>query len=242
MSPRVVDVNCSVNTPDGFPDAMTAVESWLVHDRSRRQDPGETDQLLLSACRPLAPRLRAQMVLLPPATDGHSLERARSAGHDEAACRTVRFCPGRFGHGYPLVDWVLSPLPELCEREDLVIAIDYLEGAVHPPWDEVVRFARAYPRVPMLLLGAAIDANPAAPAALDASANLVYEISNVQDPRALAALVDHFGSHRFVFGSGSTASWEQRVPAAVIDEPDRSAILSGTADALDSGAWGATYL
>ena len=49
----------------------------------------------------------------------------------------VRLCPVR--DGYPLVDWLLSPLPELCEREGVALVLDFAPGSI--PWNDVVTFA-----------------------------------------------------------------------------------------------------
>lgn len=111
------------------------------------------------------------------------------------AGRVVRIRPGANGDGYPLLDWVLSPLPETCERENIGLAIDYVGAA--PPWDDVVRFSRAYPGLPIILVGAAIGQDGVIPAALDVAPNLVLALSAERDRNSLARLVERFGAHRF---------------------------------------------
>ena len=98
----------------------------------------------------------------------------------------VRLCPVR--DGYPLVDWLLSPLPELCEREGVALVLDFAPGAI--PWSDVVTFARSFPTVPMVVLG--VEGDRVAGAALDATANLVLHGAGV------ASLAATFGAHRFV--------------------------------------------
>ncbi len=151
----------------------------------------------------------------------------------------VRICPGSKGHRYPLVDWILSPLPETCERENLTLAIDYQDAEL--PWDDVVRFARAFPAVPMVMVGPAVGEDRAIPAALDVSANLVIELSCLLKWHLLPPLVERFGAHRFVYGSGRRDAWEE-LPAEAFDDSVRSALLSGTADAIDAGTWQETHL
>ncbi len=151
----------------------------------------------------------------------------------------VRVCPGSKGHRYPLVDWILSPLPETCERENLTLAIDYQDAEL--PWDDVVRFARAFPAVPMVLVGPAVGADRALPAALDVAANLVIELSCLRRWHVLSPLVERFGAHRFVYGSGGRDDREDP-PAEAFDDSIRSALLSGTADAIDAGTWRVTHL
>ena len=147
-----------------------------------------------------------RVVDVNPTLDG-SVQRALDAvGHD--AGRMVRVCPGPNGHGYPLLDWILSPLPESCERENLGLAIDY-QGALIP-WDDVVRFARAFPALPMVLIGASIGEDGVIRAALDVAPNLILELS-APGGETLARLVDRFGSHRFTGGADAIEadSWRE---------------------------------
>jgi hypothetical protein len=111
----------------------------------------------------------------------------------EAGTKAVRVCPHR--DAYPLVDWVLSPLPERCEREGAMLVLDFAPGSI--PWTDVVTFARAFPTVPMVVLGA--ESNRVAAAALDATANLVLQGAGFE---SLAATV---GAHRFVDGETAAA-------------------------------------
>ena len=86
-------------------------------------------------------------MLVPPTAVAGGFERARRL--TASACRRViRLCPG--GHRYPLVDWVLSPVPELCEREGVAVVLDFAPEAVK--WAEAVAFARHYSPVPMVIL------------------------------------------------------------------------------------------
>jgi hypothetical protein len=122
----------------------------------------------------------------------------------EADCRAVRFRPGR--GGYPLVDWVLSPLPELCAREDVAVVLEFEPAPI--AWDDVVRFARAFPTVPMVVAGVSLARDSAAPAALDVAANLVLQVVAPDgDDAGLARLLELFGPHRFIVSDGDeTAS------------------------------------
>lgn len=134
-----------------------------------------------------------RVVDVNPTLDG-SVQLALDAVARDAG-RIVRIRPGPNGDGYPLLDWVLSPLPETCERENLGLAIDYQGARI--PWDDVVRFSRAYPALPMVLIGASIGDDGVIPAALDVAPNLILEVSAAPDGESLAQLVDRFGAHRF---------------------------------------------
>ncbi len=134
-----------------------------------------------------------KVVDVNPILEG-SLQRALDAAVGDAG-RIVRIRPGPNGDGYPLLDWVLSPLPETCERENLGLAIDYQGARI--PWEDVVRFSRAYPALPMILIGASIGNDGVIPAALDVAPNLILELASASGGEALTRLVDRFGAHRF---------------------------------------------
>ena len=233
---RVVDVNRIVDLTGELADLPPGHEAWLVHDKSRHADPQEPDETLLKACGSLGIHCRAQLVLMPPFLDDWA-ERGMHAG-SSGACRMVRLCPGPKGHGYPLVDWVISPLPETCERENVALAIDYQDSGI--PWSEVVSFARAYPAVPMIVTGAAVGEDRTIQAALPVAPNLVIELSGLRTGQGLAPLVERFGAHRFVYGSGGRGS-ETRIPRELAPSV-LEALVAGTADAIESGAWRETYL
>jgi hypothetical protein len=143
-----------------------------------------------------------RVVDVNPTVDG-SLQHALDAVAG-AAGRMVRLRPGPNGDGFPLVDWVLSPLPETCERENLGLVIDYQGAAI--PWDDVVRFSRAYPALPMVLIGASIGNDGVIPAALDAAPNLILELASAPVDEKVAALVARFGAHRFADSADAIAA------------------------------------
>jgi hypothetical protein len=128
-----------------------------------------------------------------PTVDG-SLQQALDAVAADTG-RMLRISPGPNGDGYPLLDWVLSPLPETCERENLGLAIDYRGAAI--PWDEVVRFSRAYPALPIVLIGTSIGGDGVIPAALDMAPNLILELASAPVDAKGAGLIARFGAHRF---------------------------------------------
>jgi len=133
------------------------------------------------------------LVDVDPTVDG-SLQQALDAVAAGAG-RMVRISPGPKGDRYPLLDWVLSPLPETCDRDNLGLAVDYRGAEI--PWDDVVRFARAYPALPMVLIGASIGGDGVIPAALDMTPNLILELALAPVDANAATLVARFGAHRF---------------------------------------------
>jgi hypothetical protein len=148
-----------------------------------------------------------RVVDVNPTVDG-SLQQALDAVAANAG-RLLRISPGPKGDQYPLVDWVLSPLPETCEREDLGLAIDY-RGAVIP-WEDVVRFSRAYPSLPIVLIGASIGSDGVIPAALDVAPNLILELAPGPTDEELGAFVARFGAHRFTDSADAfeAGSWRE---------------------------------
>lgn len=233
---RIVDVNCVVDLTREIAALPPSNEAWLVNDKSRRDDPQRHDTALLEACHSLGSQCRAQLVLVPPSI-GDSMERRIAAASPEA-CRVIRLCPGPLGHSYPLVDWVLSPLPESCERDNLSLAIDYQEPNI--PWIDVVGFARSFPAVPMILIGAAVGEDRALGAAIDVAPNLIIELSGLRAGPGFLPLLEHFGAHRFVYGSGGRSS--EGLIAPQLDPSVSGAVFAGTADAIGSGVWRETHL
>jgi len=210
-------------------------ETWVMDAKARRGDPVQHDGATATA-----PNVREYLATLPNAmvTLPDRLRAARSRG----APAIVRLCPGVGGHGFPMESWAVSPIPEFCEREELALAIDY-EGAPAFPWSEVVAFARAYPRLAVLVLGAPL-AGPTASRALDATANLVLDTSGLAtaaDLPALAEMVRHCGAYRVAYGSGETAVGVGEIERVLRSE-DASVIFSGTAAHLHAGSWASEYL
>jgi hypothetical protein len=187
-------------------------------------------------------RLCVIPVLGPPAAHPGIVARARLQA-TSGSVRVVGLRPAR--DRYPLADWVLSPLPEICEREQLALILDYVGTPM--PWLEIVPFARRYPGLPMLLLGTAVGGDQAAPAALDAAANLVLGVGRLRAARDLARLVDVFGSQRFAYASG-TGTIEQgitrlhEIRATELDDEAERGILGGTATALAEGRYAEAFL
>lgn len=226
---RRVDINGRVGQPAAGMD-----ETWVMNPDVRRGDPAAYDGALGAVAN-----MCEYVVTLPNAlgTLGDRLKARRAQG----APAIVRLCPGGAGHGFPLVSWAVSPIPEFCEREELALAVDY-GGSVFP-WSDVVAFARAYPRLVVLALGAPLG-GPTAERALDATPNLVLDtagLATAADLPALAAMVRACGAYRVAYGSG-----ESRVDIAEIERvlppPEIATVFSGTAGHLYAGTWASEYL
>jgi hypothetical protein len=169
------------------------------------------------------PGLHVVPVLVPPTGAPDALDRAERIAA-EAVLRVVRLCPT--AHGYPLLDWVLTPLPELCARERMAMMLDFTPG--EPPWRELVELARRHPALPLVVVGGSMSMYTV-PAVLDATANVILDACGLPDLGA------KFGVHRFVWGSAGS-------PDRMRDERAVAAALAGTAAALAAGTYAETYL
>lgn len=220
-------------------DARGITAAWLIAAAARSEDPEEHDQRLARACEGSS-SLYPVPVLVPPTAVPGAYDRARRLAAT-ARCRVVRLCPG--GHRYPLADWVLTPLPELCQRERLALMLDFEPDPVR--WDETVAFARSYPSLPMVLLDAEIGADRALPAALDAAPNLLLHVGRLCSLEDLIRLTDAYGPSRFAWGSGhpeADAARESIAAAERLGGEVRAAILHGNAQALQDGSYAETFL
>lgn len=184
--------------------------------------------------------LRRQFVFVPSCDPWDAVNRAREAVQ-AGAPGVLRLSPGPMGHRYPLLDWVLEPLPAVCEREGYALAIDSTYSGVLP-LAEWATFACSAPEVPLVLLGDKLCGQPVIWRFLDRCPNVLLQISNRTNAAHLAAIVENFGAHRFVFGSGGTARTADEKLLAVLREDDRVALLSGNARDLDSLGWRERWL
>jgi hypothetical protein len=209
---------------------------WVTEKASRLETPDEHDALLMAACDSLA-GLVPIPVLLPPVGVPGGLKRI-SQIVDGAQCRVVRLCP--VTHRYPLADWILSPIPEICVRHKAALLLDL--DSERPPWIELVAFARRFPCLPMVLLATDLERERAASAALDATANLLLQLS-VRCPLN-SYLLATFGPSRFVYGSGHGYLSELADGSTVLPDADdaEKAALGKTAEALANGTYAERFL
>jgi hypothetical protein len=210
--------------------------AWVTPRAARTGDPAAGDALA-EACAGID-ALQVMPVLVPPTGAPGALERAQEIAAS-ATLRVVRLCP--HGHGYPLVDWTVSPLPELCDRERMAMLLDFAPS--DPPWRDIVDLARRHPALPLVAIGRLTGATHTVPAVLDATANVLVDLSGHPDPRAVPGLVATFGAHRFVWGSGgSPGAMAGRSRLEGLAEEDGAAILGGNAAALGAGTYAETFL
>ena len=219
---RIVDVDARPGR--AYEDAE---ETWVMQEGEAASDPLELPDTPKAGERPV-------VVLVP--TDVRSIRERLARWADAGAPRIARIHPGIRGHGYPLADWLLPPLPEVLDRDGWALGVD--PGAARPyPWEPLVLLARRYPALPIVAYGAPLDDRATAPA-LDATRNLQLAEHGGRDDRAIAVLtglVRRSGSHRVMAGSGGR-SVTLPLPVA-LSADEHAAIAAGTADSLGSGRW-----
>lgn len=233
---RRIDVNAIVVPGDGL-RLQWCDEAWISHPTARNRRPEALDELMLGSTRELL-----RPVLVGGPSDIAEIEPRLAAYRAAGAPAVMRLFPGEHGHGYPLEDWALSPIPEFCEAEDLCLVLDFGPVGSAYPWSDLVSFARHHPRLPILATGAPID-GPTAPRALDATPNLLLEVScetETEEAAALPALAASHGAYRLAYGSGRGGHSDAAF--AALDPAQAEIILLTTPSQIAAGTWGATHL
>lgn len=235
----IVDVNRIVS--GSIVGAVPPYTRWVVRDSARRLDETDRFDAFLHECEWSDPHSIAQFVALPPSSRPGMIDRLRAA-QSAGAGRVVRLCPGAQGHGYPLSDWVLSPLPEVAARLSLALAIDYGDASAPLPWDDIYRFVRAYPDLAIVLLGVALHTDLAYSALLDAAPNVLVDTSRAGDGAGVAEVVRRFGSHRVVLGSGHGDGARLEALTEELEPTELASVRIANAVALQAGTWCEEYL
>jgi predicted TIM-barrel fold metal-dependent hydrolase len=184
--------------------------------------------------------VRWQFAAVPP-FDGSGVAMAIGSAKGPGP-RVVRLHPGLHG-GYPLASWLLAPLPELCDTADVAIVLDYT-ASLSVPWVEIVELARRNPSLCLVCVGGGRNGELGVLRAfLDAVANVVVELSALDDPAWLTRAVSEVGAHRFVFGSGGDQSRAVALlESASLAPEDAALVASGVAGLIDQGSWTETWL
>jgi hypothetical protein len=197
-------------------DDLDLLGCWVSPARSCSEDPESHDDDLAAACADGPAEILPVPVLVPSTGSPRAHERASRLIRNH---RVVRLCPS--GHRYPLLDWVVSPIPELCDRNGTSLLLDFSGGLV--PWSEVVPFARRFPSLPMVVFGDELALDRAAPAALDHALNLLLTVAG----ESASPLVATFGASRFLWAAGGGVRAPDGLPRDVTDGNART-LADGT--------------
>ncbi len=220
-------------------DEIGIKEAWLA---ARYPSPAafeSANEALVDACRAHGARLQAQLTYVPYIAAREFGRTLRSMPAQVSPM--LRLLPGFSGHRYPLVEWLLAPLPEVCDREGMTLLLDYRGQQDELAWDDLVTFARHYAGVPMVV--ACNETNEGIlRAAFEATANLLLQVSATSN--ALTRLIQSAGRHRFVFGDrcAQPSSGSANATWADMSEHDRQAVLAGNAADLATRHWQQRFL
>ena len=226
-----IDVNAVVELGDlaslGASAEQLDLTLWLTPAKSRTAQPGAAYSELAAACDGSV-RLLPVPVLVP--AEGRNAAGETAALVEQSRLSVARLCPT--AHGYPLADWVLSPLTEVCDAHGTALLLDFAPAPID--WVTAVALARAYPTVPFVILDCNLSSELTSAAALDAALNLVLQAHPSTKADALERLVSTFGRRRFVRGSATAAF-------ATPDDDAGPTDLDDTAAELAVGGYAATY-
>jgi predicted TIM-barrel fold metal-dependent hydrolase len=184
-------------------------------------------------------RLTACWVVLPAATGEVPPEEEQVAELLAAGARAARLCPA--AHRLSLEPWEVDPLLAAlaARRVPLLLDFDNTHWSEPRPWAAIERACRTHPHLPVVLLRESQANFRTLFPLLDRCPSLVLETSYLQAHDGLALLVERFGAHRLVFGTGAPV-WDPALPVtglayAGLAPPDLAAVAGGTLQALLDG-------
>jgi predicted TIM-barrel fold metal-dependent hydrolase len=210
-APRLLDVAASLgrhpahDVGAGTPEALLAgldhygIDAAVVtHSLATHHDPAAGNERLLAEVG-AEPRLHACWTVLPPTCgelpDGPALvAQARAAG---VAMLTAR----PLSHGYDLGGPDLAPLLDAAAQHGLPVLVDTGET----DWGAVERVAAAHPRLWLVLSDVGYRELRRLCGFLERHQRVLVSTANLSGHLTLEYLVERFGAHRLVFGTGQPA-------------------------------------
>jgi predicted TIM-barrel fold metal-dependent hydrolase len=182
------------------------------------------------------PRLCACWIVLPAGTDEVPSGEQQVAELLASGARAARLCPA--AHRLSLEPWeldsLLGPLAE--RRVPLFLDMDNTHWSEARPWHFVEWACRTFPTLPLVLLREPQSNLRTLFPLLDRCPNLIVETSYFQAHDGIALVVERWGAHRMVFGTGLPI-WDPGLPLAGIrfaglSAADYAAVAGGTLRAL----------
>ena len=227
--------------PPGAPEDVAALTSTMAHyglqqalvthTVAKWHDPMTGNAQLM---RELSGRqgLVACWVVLPAATGEAPPEQEQVERLLASGARAARLCPA--ANRVRLEPWVVDPLlAALAERRvPLLLDFDTRHWSEDLPWAAIERAARAHPTLPIVLLRQGhADFRTLFPL-LDRCGNIHVETSYLQGHDAVRLLVERWGAHRLLFGTGLPL-WDPALPIAGLTyaglrPEDLQAVAGGT--------------
>ncbi len=150
----------------------------------------------------------------------------------EAGVRAVRVCPSASRHQFSLGSPHSHQLLGALEEGRVPVLLDSAEAT----WEQIEAMAKAHPRLPLVLLGVGYRSIRALYPILEATENVLVELSQYQVCGGLREGVGRFGPRRFLFGTNLPRFEPGCAVASVlyadISEEAKALIAGGNLDAL----------
>ncbi len=221
--PVIIDVNVGLGRfANGNGKEFTPTEKAIEHLKaggitgavsysvlSRETDAEEGNAIVLEECEK-HPELFPSCVITPYEMDIDSA----IALMQKYDIRIARFFPV-VGH-YSVYPSIVGPVVEKLQKAGKILFIDYetahwSSNAIE--WDAVYHLCKAYPDIPVIIIGSTITGTRNYPNLLADCSNLYLEISQIIQPEGIQQLVKKGYGKRLIFGSG----FPLKDPAALLN-------------------------
>jgi len=216
----------------GEMDRVGIAEALVYHVLSREYDP------LVGNLRVLAElgertRLHPVWAALPAHTGEFPRPKELMALMSEHDVRMVRVFPAAdlSGQRFSLREWCAGELLGTLEDAAVPLALDFgLFRRAEPPWPDVEEATRLHPELKIILIGVQNRNNRSLYPLLERHPQLYIETGGYNVHNGIEHVVQTFGPHRIVFGTGfprsSMGAARLQLDRAEIDDSERTLIGS----------------
>ncbi|MFG1688849.1 amidohydrolase family protein [Nonomuraea sp. NPDC049269] len=206
-------------------DRFGIAEAVVSHTLSWLHDPGTGNRELLGLVA-AEPRLHPCWVMLPDTCGETGTPAQFVAAALDGGVRAVRAYPG--DHGYDLAGRDAAPMLGAIAEAGLPLLVD----APQIGWPAVESIAAAHPGLPIVVGSLGYRLLRQAAGVLSRTGNVYLGLANLSSHRGLEWLVERYGAHRLVFGTGAPlrdpAEAVTRLLWAELDDDAVATIGSGT--------------
>jgi predicted TIM-barrel fold metal-dependent hydrolase len=230
--------------PEDVPSLLATMDSYGIaralvsHTYAKWHDVAEGNARLMEQIAGAA-RLAPCWVVLPAGTGEVPAEDEQIGRLLDAGARAARLCP--VAHRLSLEPWEMESLLQAlaAHRVPLLLDCDNAHWSEARPWRFIEWACRSYPSLPLVLLREPQANFRTLFPLLNRCPNLLVETSYLQAHDGIALLVERWGAHRLVFGTGLPA-WDPGMAItgltyAGVPHEGLTAIAGGTLHALLEG-------
>lgn len=186
-------------------DKVGVQHALVTHVQAREYHPSEGNRLLMAELTG-HPRLFPCWTLLPHHTGEMPEPEVLVRQLLDAGVHAARVFPavaGGWGHRFSLNKYVAGPLLKVLERHHIPLFVDWLLARRDdPPWRDVIELCENYPALPLVLVRVGGRSDRDVFPLLEAFPNLHIETGGYVAHRGLEGLVERYGAHRLLYGSG----------------------------------------